>query len=145
MLFRFDDYDRTFDLMNQLHRRLDRVFDAPSAANRPRPMGLGEVDLHETDASLHIVVDLPGVLEQDLEINLEDEVLTLSGKREVDAPEGHKIHLRERRPYSFTRSFALPTRVDPERARATLANGVLELKLGKADAVRPRQITVVAG
>lgn len=139
MLFRFDDFDRTFDLMNQLHRRLDHM------VGQERNDGLGRVALHETDDALHLSVDLPGVREADLELTLQQEVLTLSGKRELDAPEGHRTHLRERRPFSFTRSFSLPTAVDPEKTRATLENGVLHVQLGKAEAARPRQITVTAG
>ena len=139
MLFRFDDFDRTFDLMSQLHRRLDQVV-APERAD-----GLGPVTLHETEDALHLSVDLPGVREEDLEVTLQHEVLTLSGKRELSAPEGHRVHLRERRPFSFTRSFSLPTAVDPDKARARLEDGVLHLQLGKAEAARPRQIAVTAG
>lgn len=139
MLFRFDDFDRTFDLMSQLHRRLDQM------TARDRGDGLGRVALHETDDALHLSVDLPGVREGDLELTLQQEVLTLSGKREISAPEGHRVHLRERRPFSFTRSFALPAAVDPEKTRARLDDGVLHVQLGKAEAARPRQITVTAG
>lgn len=139
MLFRFDDFDRTFDLMNQLHRRLDHM------VATERGDGLGRIALHETDDALHFSVDLPGVREDDLEITLQQEVLTLSGRRETTAPEGHRAHLRERRPFSFTRSFALPSPVDPEKARARLEDGVLHLQLGKAEAARPRQIAITAG
>ena len=138
MLFRFDDFDRTFDLVNQLHRRLDHMVAGE------RGDGLGRVALHDTDDALHLSIDLPGVREDDLELTLQKEVLTLSGKREVSAPEGHRTHLRERRPLSFTRSFSLPTPVDPELAKATLEHGVLHVQLGKAEAARPRQITVTA-
>ncbi len=139
MLFRFDDFDRTFDMVNQLHRRLDNMIATE------RGDGLGRVALHETDDALHLSVDLPGLREDDLELTLQREVLTLSGKREVGVPEGHRAHLRERRPFSFTRSFSLPAAVDPEKAKATMEDGVLHVMLGKADAARPRQITVTAG
>lgn len=139
MLFRFDDFDRTFDMVNQLHRRLDNMIATE------RGDGLGRVALHETDDALHLSVDLPGMREDDLELTLQREVLTLSGKREVSAPDGHRAHLRERRPFSFTRSFSLPTAVDPEKAKATMEDGVLHVMLGKADTARPRQITVTAG
>jgi len=139
MLFRFDDFDRTFDLMNHLHRRLDhRLAAEPSD-------GLGRVALHESDDALHLSVDLPGVREGDLELTLQQEVLTLSGTREVSQPEGFRPHLRERRPFSFTRSFSLPAAVDPEKTRARLEDGVLHVQLGKSEAARPRQITVTAG
>lgn len=139
MLFRFDDFDRSFDLMNHLHRRLDHMIAAE------RDDGLGRVALHESEDALHLSVDLPGVPEDALELTLQQEVLTLSGSREVSQPEGHRAHLRERRPFSFTRSFSLPAAVDPEKTRARLEDGVLHVQLGKAEAARPRQIAVTAG
>ncbi|MCA9542234.1 MAG: Hsp20/alpha crystallin family protein [Myxococcales bacterium] len=144
MIFRFDDLDRAFDTMNQLHRRLDRVLDSYGLTDRPRAESLGAVDLHETEDALIVTADLPGVRDNDLELSLKEDVLTFIGRRTVEAPEGYRTHLAERRPYEFTRSFALPTRVDPEKVKATLRDGVLTVKLGKAETVMPRQITVIS-
>ncbi|MCB9553836.1 MAG: Hsp20/alpha crystallin family protein [Myxococcales bacterium] len=140
MLFRFDDFDRAFEMVNQIQRRLDRAFEAGG----DRGGALGSVDLHETEDALRLTVDLPGVADEDLEITLKEEVLTLAGKRAVDVPEGFRAHLQERRPYSFTRSFSLPTRVDPEQVTAHLDAGVLTVELPKAAEVKPRQISVKA-
>lgn len=140
MLFRFDDFDRAFEMVNQIQRRLDRAFEGQG----DRGGALGSVDLHETQDALRLSVDLPGVAEEDLEITLKEEVLTLSGKRAIDVPEGYRSHLQERRPYSFTRSFSLPSRVDAEKVTARLDAGVLTVELPKAEAARPRQINVKA-
>lgn len=136
MLFRFDDFDRAFGMVNQLQRRLDRALDAD------RGVALGSVDLRETEEALYVTADLPGVAEDDLEITLKEEVLTLAGKRSVDAPEGHRAHVQERRPYSFARSFALPSRVDADKVSARFDDGVLTVELPKAEAAKPRQIAI---
>lgn len=140
MLFRFDDFDRAFEMVNQMQRRLDRALETQGE----RGGALGSVDLHETDSALRLTVDLPGVADEDLEITLKEEVLTLSGRRAVDAPEGYRPHLQERRPFSFTRSFALPSRVDAEKVKARLDAGVLTVELQKAPTARPRQISIKA-
>lgn len=136
MLFRFDDFDRAFEMVNQIQRRLDRALDSDRSAN---PVGL-----HETEDALFVSVDLPGVAEDALEITLKEEVLTLAGKRDVEPPEGHRAHIQERRPYSFTRSFSLPSRVDAEGVTARFTDGVLTVELPKAEAAKPRQITLSA-
>ncbi len=142
MLFRLDDLDHTFQVMNDLHRRLDRALGAAGLTDVPRASELGWVDLTETPDELVLRADLPGVDADALDISLKEEVLTLTAERRVEVPEGHKVHVRERRPYKFTRSFALPTRVDPEKVGARLRDGVLTVRLAKAEAVKPRQITL---
>lgn len=141
MLFRFDDFDRAFDMMSRLHRRFDRTLDEGSASARTG----GWLDLEETADALVLRADLPGVREDDLEVTLKDEVLTLSATRTVEPIANHRVHLAERQSYRFTRSFALPRRVDAERVKAQLNDGVLTVKLAKAEAIKPRQITVTAG
>ncbi len=135
MLLRFDDFDRTFSLLDDLHRRLDHAFQAPRAQ---RPFADLEVGEHE----LTLRADLPGVREADVELTLENEVLTLAAKREVELPEGYRPHLRERRGLELRQSYALPVPVDPEKVSARLVDGVLTVKLAKAEAARPRTITV---
>jgi HSP20 family protein len=145
MLFRFDDFDRTFSAVNDLHRRLEQFFGDERSGSFARGAERAWCELQETDDALFVRADLPGLREEDLEITLHEEVLTLTGERKVDVPEGHRIHLRERRPYRFTRSFALPSRVDPEKVRATLEHGVLTVELVKTAAAQPRQINVSRG
>lgn len=136
MLFRFDDFDRAFEMVNQIQRRLDRALDSERTAS-----GVG---LHETEDALFVSVDLPGVGEDDLEITLKEEVLTLAGKRGVEPPEGYRAHIQERRPYSFTRSFSLPSRVEADNVTARFTDGVLTVELPKAEAAKPRQISLSA-
>jgi HSP20 family protein len=71
-------------------------------------------------------------------------VLTLSGARKTAVPEGHSAHRQERPSFEFSRSYALPAKVDADKTHATLKNGVLTITLEKAPEVKPRQITVRA-
>lgn len=146
MLFRFDDLDRTFDFMNGLHRRLDQALAQVGVADVPRAEHFGWAKLSQREDTLVLRADLPGVRDHALELSLQEDVLTLTAERAVSVPEGfEKVHAQERRPFKFTRSFSLPCRVDPEKVAARLSNGVLEVTLHKAEAIKPRQITVQRG
>jgi len=152
MISRLTDFDRTFDVLDELRRQMDRVWDdydgnwgtlrGPSqqlsAASWPR------LNVFDAGAELVVTADVPGMTEKDLELSLEDGVLALSGERKPFAPEGYTAHRRERGALRFTRSVALPMKVDPERTSASVKDGVLTVKLVKAPEARPRQITVRA-
>ena len=87
---------------------------------------------------------VPGLSEKEIQISGNQEVLTISGERKVDAPEGYSVHRRERGNVRFSRSFTFPCRLDMERASASVKDGVLTIKLAKAAEAKPRQITVTA-
>jgi HSP20 family protein len=89
-----------------------------------------------------IEAELPGMTEKDIELSLTADVLTLSGTRTVDAPEGYSVHRQERPTYRLSRSYTLPAKVDPEKVSAELKDGILLVTLEKAAEVRPRQIPV---
>ncbi len=152
MLTRFADFDRSFDVLDDFRRQMDRMFGdlddrwggarfSPTqlSANGPR------VNVFDTGAELLVTADVPGLTEKDVEITLHDGVLTLVGERKADAPEGYHVHRQERGGYRFKRSFALPAKVDPEKTAAVVKDGVLEVKIAKAAEARPRQIAVRAG
>lgn len=151
MLTRFDDFDRTIAAMDHLRRRMDRLFDE---YDPERPRG-GDVErmwsarfprltFADAGASLVLQADLPGVGDKDVQLSIQQDVLTVSGERRHDAPQGWYVHRQERAPFKFSRSFALPCKVDPETSTATLKNGVLTITLPKAPSATPRQITVKA-
>ena len=71
-------------------------------------------------------------------------MLTISGERKVEAPEGYSVHRQERGSVKFSRSFTFPCRIDTEKASATVKDGVLTIKLAKAAEAKPRKITVTA-
>jgi HSP20 family protein len=85
---------------------------------------------------------LPGMSEKDVELKIHQDVLTLAGERKNDAPEGYFTHRQERMPVRFSRSLAFPSKVDPEKATATLTDGILTVTLAKAAEAQPRQISI---
>lgn len=90
-----------------------------------------------------IKADMPGVAESDLEIAVHDNILTISGSRKAEErKENESFSLYERRFGSFTRSFSLSDTADAENVTAKLANGVLELKIGKKPELKPRKIAL---
>jgi HSP20 family protein len=157
MLTRFSDIDRTFAVMDQLRRRMDRLFEEyePARAQgalRPnladeaeRLWGRGRwprLALADAGQNLVLKAELPGLTEKDLQLSIHQDVLTMSGERKQDVPEGYFVHRHERAPVKFARSFTLPCKVDPEKTAATLKDGVLTITLSKAPEAQPRQINV---
>lgn len=101
------------------------------------------VDIEESEEAFLISAEIPGVEEKNIELTVEDGVLTISGHREEEKEEKKEgAILRERCYGSFQRSFRLGRGVDAEKIEASYKNGVLSVKLPKAEAVKPRQIPV---
>jgi len=104
------------------------------------------LNIHGTADELKVEALLPGISQEDVQIDIDRGVLTIAAKRVgPDAVEGERWHLREFNPGQFTRSVALPFPVEIDRASANFTNGVLTLTLPKAEAAKPRRIQVGAG
>jgi len=105
---------------------------------------LPHVDIYDDGEAVNVVADMPGVAKEDLDIDVRDKILTISGP--VKEPEG-----RSRPAYSeygvggFSRRFNLGSDVDPARIEAELKDGVLKVVLRKADRLRPRKVEIKAG
>jgi HSP20 family protein len=153
MLSRQSDFDRSYDVLDELRRQMDRVWGdmdqrwgyvarpqstTLSAATFPR------VNVFDAGAELVVTADVPGLTEKDLEITLHENVLTLAGNAREKAREGYVVHRQERAAVQFQRSFALPAKVDGEKTLATVKDGVLTVKLAKAAEAKPRQIAIRA-
>ena len=146
MMNRLFDLDRTFAAMNQLTRHLDQAFEdvygeRDPASMRPRRM-LPTTDLRDDGENLVFEADVPGVKDEDLHLELHQDVLTLRGERNNNLPQGAGFHRRERTTASFSRSFTLRDKVDPEKVAAELTDGVLTITLEKAPEAQPRKISV---
>lgn len=155
MLTRFTPFDRTVALMDDWRRRMDRAFAdfqvpyAP-AGSFEDPWSLSDAawpraNLYDTGPSLVLTAEVPQLASKDLQIQLENDVLTVSGERKVAVPEGYTAHRRERGSLSFTRSFNLPVKVDGEKVTATLKDGILTVEMAKAKEAQRRQIAVRSG
>jgi HSP20 family molecular chaperone IbpA len=109
---------------------------------RPGPVYSPAVDIFENDNSITVLADMPGVKAQNLNIDLRESVLTLTGR--VTAPENEKELdvLSEYQTGTFFRQFTLAETIDQAKIDAKLTDGVLRLELPKIEKARPRQITV---
>ena len=100
-------------------------------------------EVKENKESFVFRADLPGVAEKDLQVQLNDNRLSVSGKRESEKTEQNETYYATERSYgSFTRSFTLPEGVDADKAHAELKNGVLSISIPKHPEAQPRKISV---
>jgi HSP20 family protein len=103
------------------------------------------VDVYENGEKVVLKLDLPGIKEQDLDIRVENQTLSVRGERKFESEEKEEnFHRIERRYGSFYRSFSLPTTVDTENVGASYKDGVLKLELKKKASAQPRQIKIGA-
>ena len=100
------------------------------------------IDLYEAGEAILLLADMPGVKEQDIEITLEKDRLTIRGAIEERAPEGYQPVYSESCLGDYQRSFVLSNEIDRDNIEASFNNGVLRLSLPKAEAAKPRKIAV---
>ena len=101
------------------------------------------INLTEDTESYHLRAELPGISAGDLDIQATGNKLSVSGERDIPAEKGDvRYHRREREAGKFSRVINLPGDIDPEAVKASLADGILEVKVPKAEKAKPRQITI---
>jgi len=101
------------------------------------------VDIYEREGNIELKAELPGVDPKEVDVHVENNVLTLRGERHVDKEvERENYHRVERSYGTFTRSFTLPTVVDTEKIKAEFKEGVLHLTLPKKEEAKPKQIAI---
>ncbi|GAB6041683.1 Hsp20/alpha crystallin family protein [Endothiovibrio diazotrophicus] len=138
-----------FRLFNQLQSEMNTLFDNHLGRYEGDDSRLAvsdwapAVDIREEEGRYLITADLPGVEAKDVEVTLENSLLSIQGKRELERREEHEGYRRvERASGSFHRRFSLPEAADPEKVEAHYANGVLEVTVGKRETAQPRRIEV---
>ena len=123
---------------------LNNLFDPASSNNRRSPL----VDISENENNYVIEAEIPGYSQEEIDVQVEDNVLTISAgdsKEQSEAQNEEKEYLvRERRNTEFSRSFSLPKDVDVEKIEGSYRNGILRLELAKKAEAKPRSIKVKA-
>jgi HSP20 family protein len=129
-------------------RLVDSVFGGRAAnGNGNSLMRAPETDVVETEREIRVVTEMPGLKRENIEIDVENNVLTIRGEKRGERTEGEqgKWHLAERRWGTFARSFVLPRDVDAEGIQASFEDGVLTVTVPKSEKARRRRIEVGAG
>lgn len=132
-----------------IQERMNRLFETaltePNYGDDPDSIGswTPAADVFETDTELVICCELPGLVEKDIDISLEEGVLTLRGDRRLDREsDSEHFHRIERSYGHFSRSFSIPVAVDPDGISASYRDGVLTITLPRKAESRPRRIEV---
>jgi HSP20 family protein len=144
---RFDPLGEMVSLRSAMDRLFEDSFVSPMSW---RTVSGGEsvtpaIDVHETPDDIVVTAVLPGIRSEDVDITMTGQSLTLRGEFKADEKVERDQYLyRERRFGTFSRSLQLPVRVEGERAEATFTDGILTLRIPKAEEVKPRQIRINA-
>lgn len=134
----------TWSAVSTLDRMLDDVMgSAFGTATNPRTFN-PSIDIRTTEDEVVFVCDVPGMQRDDLEITLENHVLTLKGARKFEAGQ-HEQVLLGRTYGNFCRSFTLPDSLDEDHLSASLADGVLTVKIPRHPKAKPRKIAINGG
>ncbi|MBZ9751260.1 Hsp20/alpha crystallin family protein [Deinococcus sp. HMF7604] len=137
-MMRFDPFRE----IEELTQRLDRTFGQASAApTRFAP----PVDVHEDEQGLELTLDLPGVTPEALQIEAENQTLTVQATRAYERKEGRTAHRVERAHGTLARTFSVPPKYDLTKVEAELNHGTLTLRVPRSEAAQKRTVTVRTG
>lgn len=139
----FNDPRRTFDT---LRRRMDQALReyGEVAEGRGQVLAFPRAGLRDTKDALVLVAEVPGLTDSELQLSATQDSVTISGERKAVPPKGYAVHRRERGDLRFSRTFALPSRIDVDNVNAELKNGLLIVTMPKHPESQPKAITVKA-
>jgi HSP20 family protein len=139
---RFDPFRGEPALQHQINRLFSEAFDRSSEEGNLTTWA-PPVDIHETEQALVVKADLPDIKPEELDIRVENNILTIRGERKFEKKVDEGNYLRVERSYgAFSRSFALANTVNTEAIKADYKNGVLTLSIPKREEAKPKQIKV---
>lgn len=144
LLTRWEPVRELANLQDRMYRMFNDSF-SPVTSQESLASGsfVPPVDVYEDEQGINLKMEVPGVEEKDIDIQLQNNLLTVRGERKLESEtQEENYHRIERRYGSFTRSFTLPNTVNQEEVKASYARGVLSIHLGKRAEARPKQIKV---
>jgi HSP20 family protein len=146
-LVRWEPVRELSSLQNDMNRLFNTFFDTPTAGNGgDARRWIPAMDLVETDDHFVLKADLPGLSDEDVHIDVEGDVLTVSGERKSEHEDKREGYVRVERAYgAFRRSLTLPEGVDPEAVTARFDSGVLEVRIPKPEQRKPRRVAIQVG
>ncbi len=132
-----------FRSLEQMFEDLWHNWPSRFASDTARPMLRPAMDVVENDDSLTVRINLPGLSPDDVKVEIEDNVLTVSGEvGDTIEKDGDRYHYRERSYGAFQRSVRLPNTINTDKVDATFENGVLNIAMPKLPQAQPKQISV---
>jgi HSP20 family protein len=142
-IVRWEPLRELSSLQTEMNRLFNQAFDHPQGNGGAVRRWTPAMDLLETESHFVLRADLPGMAEEDVNVELEDNVLTLSGERKSEHQDRSEGYYRVERAFgAFSRSLTLPKGIDPEAVTAAFDRGVLEVRIPKPEARKPRKITI---
>ncbi len=146
-LVRWDPFSEFTPLRQMMDRLLEDAWVRPGSIwGGQEAFGHFAFDLYETGDDYVVSAALPGLKPEDLDISVQGNVLTISGEvKPVEHQGDHTYHVRERRYGRFSRQVTLPAGIQGDRIQATLDNGILTLRVPKAEELKPRRILITSG
>jgi HSP20 family protein len=146
-LVRWEPVRELTSLQNEMNRLFTTFFDTPTSGNgESARRWIPAMDLVETEDHFVLKADLPGLSEGDVNLEVEDNVLTISGERKAEHEDKREGYVRVERAYgAFRRSLTLPEGIDPDGVSANFDNGVLEVRIPKPEERKPRRVAIQVG
>ena len=144
-IVRWEPLRELSSLQSEMNRLFNTVFDAPPSGGQGAVLRrwVPAMDLVESGDQFVLRADLPGMSEEDIQIELEEGTLTVSGERKAEHEDSNEgFHRVERSFGSFSRSLTLPQGIDPEAVTASFDRGVLEIRIPKPEQRKPRKIAI---
>ncbi len=136
-------------IQNEMNRLFNTLFEQPNHAERGNGTmrrWVPPMDLVETTDHYVLRADLPGLSDGDVNVQLEDNMLTITGERKVDHEQEQEGYYRLERAFgAFSRSLTLPDGVEPDNVQAHFDRGVLEIRIAKPEQKKPRQVQIALG
>jgi HSP20 family protein len=141
-LTQFHPFRSAATIQDQINRLFNEAFDRSSDEASLTPWAPA-VDIYETEQELVVKADLPDIKPEELDIRVENNILTIRGERKFEKQVNENNYLRVERSYgAFSRSFSLANTVNTEAIKAAYKNGVLTLSIPKREEAKPKQIKV---
>jgi HSP20 family protein len=146
-IIRWEPFRDLVSLQGRMNRLFDESYRGVGRAGAEEDWAQGAwspaVDIYEKDGNIVLKAELPGIEPKDVDVRVENNILTLKGERRFEEEVQKESYQRVERAYgAFTRSFTLPTVVDTEKIKAEFKDGVLRMTLPKKEEAKPKQISI---
>ena len=132
-----------FHIQDDLNRFVNDFFENEPSRGHNNGVWSPAVDISETENSIQVTAEVPGMNKDDIKISIHNNVLVLKGEKKKEKEEKEENYHRIERAYgSFMRSFSLPTSIDANKVKASYKDGILTIELSKKEEAKPKEISI---